>query len=193
MDELAGKYTGTVLICGSAPCIHDDYAAARANRPDAAVIAVNEAAQVVWADFIVSVHNEQLEGFRAKSLNKQALTLSGGRIREGAVFDCWFSQCNSGGTSAGSAIRIAKKMGFTEIILCGCPITGGDGYFNRPYAPQKLLPTRVGLHSKDANAIRIHQSNLAKEAAASDYSMVRSLSGFTKELFGGPEWLQASA
>lgn len=190
-DELAGKYAGRVLICGSAPCILMDYAAAKAHWPDAAVIALNDAAQIVWAEFICSIHNEKLEEFKRKSLNKAALTISGGRLREGATLDCWFSQCNSGGTSAGSAIRIAKKMGFNEILLCGCPMTGGDGYFNQAYKePNKLLPARIGMHKPSDKAVVKHQAHLKQEAAQDDYSMVRSMSGYTKDLFGGPAWLQ---
>jgi hypothetical protein len=191
MDELAGKYSGTVLICGSGPCLLREADAAINARPGASVMAINDAASAIHADFLCSIHSEKMEQFRMKSLNPDIITLSGGRKRDDGNADCWFTGCNSGGTSAMSAVKVARKMGFTEIILCGCPMNGGDGYFDSPYqAPvPKLQPVRFGNYPPSAGVVRAHQENLRKEAASGDYSMVRSMSGLTAEIFGLPDFV----
>ena len=152
-------------------------------------MAINDAASVLDADFLCSIHSEKMDEFRAKSMNPDIITLGGGRCRADGKVDYWFSGCNSGGTSAMSAVKVAKKMGFTEIILCGCPMNGGDGYFDSTYKPPvpKLHPVRFGNYPPTAGIVRAHQTNMTKEAAAGDYSMVRSMSGLTAEVFGRPE------
>lgn len=188
-NELAGKYEGTVLICGSAPSLQDDYAAALRARPNAAVIAINDAASVIFADFLGTLHPEDAHKFRAKSKNTNVQVVSGQLLNPAHDVNCWFDNCNSGGTSAGMAIKVAKAMGFEEIILCGCPMQGGDGYFDR--GPRRSLCTsRFGDLPDTAHVVRGHQQHLMFEANENDYSMVRSMGGWTAELFGLPDFAQ---
>lgn len=191
-NELAGKGDGSVLVCGSAPCLQADYAAALRARPNAAVIALNDAASVVFADYLVTLHPEDAHKFRANSKNPNIIVLSGQIYNPQHDVNFWFDDCNSGGTSAGSAIKVAKAMGFEEIILCGCPMQGGDGYFDR--APKRhMMAQRIGDAPSNASIVLGHQQRLEQEAAASDYSMVKSMSGWTAELFGVPAFIKQEA
>lgn len=193
-NELAGKYDGTVIICGSAPSILDDrhdilYSLAALNRPLPMHIALNDAAAIVPAEFIVTAHPEKSERFKQNSSNPYALVLSGQAVGDFPV-DCWFTDCNSGGTSAGMAIKIAKKLGFSEIILAGCPMNGGDGYYNSPPKPNRFgMTERIGNARADSTTVQSHRKHLMFEAANSDYSMVKSMSGWTAEQFGRPAYL----
>lgn len=193
-NELAGKYDGCVLICGSAPCLMPDYKTAVKHRQTATVIAINDAASVILADFLTTLHPEKAHTFRAASINKNIIVTSGQKWKPDCDVDYWLDSCNSGGTTAGSAIKVAKKMGFEEIILCGCPMNGGDGYFNAPYKPNTFgMAMRFGNAPSTAGIIKAHRKNLMFEAHENDYSMVRSMSGWTAEQFGKPDFVKERA
>lgn len=191
VDELAGRFSGPALVCGSAPCFFRELDTALRHRPDAKIIAINDVAGAFLADFLISIHAEKMADFRKKSLNAEVITLSGGLYDASHDVDFWFSGCNSGGTTAGSAIKVARKMGFDEIILCGCPLTGGDGYFDRPAKPtQFLMQKRFGDASPRSSSVVAHQMNLRYEMEGNGYDMVKSMSGFTAELFGKPDFME---
>lgn len=193
-NELAGKYSGTVLICGSAPCLFDDYNEALRHRPNAEVIAINDAASVIYADFLATLHPEDAEKFRAKSMTDNIIVISGQLRLVPSEVDYWFTDCNSGGTTAGSAIKMARVMGFEEIILCGCPMSGGDGYFDAKPKPNKFgMSSRFGNAPSDCRVVKTHQQRLCQEAHEGDYQNVSSMSGFTREFFGPPKFIKERA
>lgn len=193
VNILRNKYSGSCLIVGSSSCLYDDYGLALKYRPESRVIALNDAASVVSADFIVSLHPETMYKFREKSANKHVITLSGQKYKEEHDVDYWFTDCNSGGTSAGSAIKIAIAMGFKEIILCGCPLVGGDGYFDNSNSSCMLVSQRIGHMPAKHPAHKTHRLNLQRERDRypSDVT-VRSMSGNTAKIFGYPEFLEAA-
>ena len=119
----------TVLVCGSAPCLLDEFQEAKEYRPEAKVMAINDAAQVIWADFICSVHEEKLVKFKRESVNPDAITLTEEPYKEHFEVDYWFPSLipvSRSATSAGSAVQVARLMRFSEIIMCGAPMNGGD-------------------------------------------------------------------
>lgn len=178
------------LICGSAPCLLEDFAAAAAKLPDATVLVVNEAGSVIEGNHLITLHPEKASWFRQRSLNP-AITIHTGKQRERASqpdIDVYWPGCGSLATSGGSAIVVALRMGFLKIVLCGMPMRGGDGYFEG----SALLrdEPRFGLESPHSDYIKSYRERLVefarKEPAAND--RVRSCSGFTRELFGPPDW-----
>lgn len=193
-NELVGKMQGCVLICGSAPCLIADFHLAKQYRKEAAVMAINDAVSVVRADFLATLHPEDSLKFMRKNLNPSTVIVTGQHYNAEHHVHFWFTDCNSGGTTAGSAIKIAKAMGYSEIILCGCPMRGGDGYFDAPPKPNKFgMSMRFGNAPSTCRVVRTHQEHLAFEAHAADYSMVKSMSGWTAELFGKPEFTEKEA
>lgn len=190
-NKLAGRYSDTVLICGSAPCLFDDYDIALKHRPNAEVIAINDAASVIYADFLATLHPEDAPRFRKNSMSDNVILISGQLRLIPSEIDYWFSDCNSGGTTAGSAIKMARVMGFQEIILCGCPMNGGDGYFDaKPKINKFGMSTRFGNAPADCRVVKTHQERLCQEAREGQYDNVRSMSGFTRELFGAPDFIE---
>lgn len=182
----------TALICGSAPCLLQDLEEALKNRPDAVIFAINDAAAYVHADFLVTLHPEKGEIFKNKSQNAEAPLFTGAKpSKQWHTYpaDYWFSNAASGATSAYSAVQIARKLKFCEIILCGCPMQGGDGYIDGSKHNESLgMGVRVG-HAGPKHAVtRAHKTNLDEYARTEDCSMVSSMSGYTKQLFGGPAW-----
>lgn len=191
MNELLGKYEGTVLICGSASTLQADYAEAFRARPNASVIAINDAASEIFADFLATLHPEDAARFKAASKNPDIKVISGQLRNDAHPVDQWFEDCNSGATSAGGAIKMAIAMGFEEIVLCGCPMSGGDGYFNAPPKKNKsLMAVRFGNAAPGSSVVQAHQRAMVMEARAGDYHMVRSMSGWTAEHFGLPDFRQ---
>ena len=190
----------TVLICGSAPCIYNDFALAIEHRSDAKVIAINEAAGAVFADFICSLHVAEMTRFLEMSLNPEAITITGkDRIHHYEQWfddaEYWFKGCNTSATSSYSAAQIARLMGFSEIILCGAPMNGGDGYYNKPKNVAKPFfeigaGTRFGMERRNKDSVRTHQNKLKQYAEAEDVSMMSSMGGFSAEVLGTPSFIQ---
>lgn len=180
-----------VLVCGSAPCLLKEFKDAKEQRPDAKVIAINEAASGVWADFLVSYHAEKFGEFKSISLNPDVKThTSRGKREDDKNVDYYWPEIWIGATSAGDAIQIAKRMGFSEIIMVGCPMNGGDGYFNKTggggFCPRFGAPKT--LLGDGADMVQNHKNKLAVLRDKIDLSMVKSMSGYSSEVFGKPEW-----
>lgn len=178
------RHSGPLLVVGPAPCVHDDLAAARKLYPDAKVAAVNAGAQIVAADFLVSQHPAMLalmRDWQRRMFGARPDThCPGGEApRTGAAVDyCWV-RGSSGATSAWGAVRVGKAMGFSPIILCGCPLTGGDGY---AVAWQKggigTTPPKDGLMQSYQERLRV--------AAKAEGQQVFSMSGYTRSVLGAP-------
>lgn len=184
----------TAFICGSAPCLLEEFEEAIEQRPNAVTIGINEAVSGIFCDFLVSYHCEKFKEFKAISVFPEIKTMTGKGYRtpeEEAQIDYRFEDINIGATSAGDAIQIAQKMGFSEIIMIGCPMNGGDGYFSDTSDESDGCP-RFGAASavegRHAEMVQSHKSTLKAIAEIVDLSMVRSMSGYTSEVFGKPEW-----
>ncbi len=154
-------------------------------------MAVNEAASGVWADFLVSYHAEKFGEFKSISLNPDIQThTSRSRREDDKHVDYYWEEIWIGATSAGDAIQIAKKMGFSEIIMVGCPMNGGDGYFNKTggggICPRFGFPKT--LFGESGDMIQNHKNKLLTLRSKVDLSMVKSMSGYSSEVFGKPEW-----
>lgn len=195
------KHHGTLLIIGSAPCVYDDLAAARAERPHAIVMAINEAVKVTCPNFIASLHCEKMAAFNALAVkefgNKIWSTHSGNVTARGdergnfdAVDYWWPTMKHCGGTSAWAGAMIGAALGFKEIIMCGCPMNGGDGYFNAgSTAPSTPSDPRFGEKPPHSSLIAAAHDHIRKHAKTPEAAMVRSMSGFTRDTLGGPSWL----
>ena len=183
--------SGTLIIAGAAPRVFEDVQRARSVRPGAPLMALNE----VGAAFKDIAH------LYAGHHNKAALYLS---YRESKGFSgvgfpihaCWahnrkmpacvthqWSGAATGGTSALTAARVALAMGYTEVILAGCPLDD-SGYFN-PKETDALdhdgCP-RVGYGQK----LRMYRHRFMADINARGRDGIVSMSGWTWEVLGGP-------
>lgn len=191
VDWLAGQNLPvSALICGSAPCLLEDYKTAVSHMIDAAVLVINEAGSVIRGQHLMTQHPEKADWFRQRSVN-QKIVVHTAKNRERAKqanVDVYWPDCVTLATSGGSAIAIALQMGFERIVLCGMPMNGGDGYFAGS-ALHRDEP-RFGLEQADSEYIRSYQQRLVSfaESEPQSFERVRSCSGFTRELFGAPGW-----
>lgn len=188
--SLKDKHKGqTAIVCGSAPCVVEEFKIVRERRPDAIVIAVNDATAAVHADYVGSIHAEKLEEFRGKSLNPNIITIAG-KGKAGFKYDHFIAQANSGATSTYSCVQMARYMGFTEIIICGAPMREYGGYFFRPCIKKKFFKFwGFGDAPDSSGMMRYYKGNLKKYAQMEDCSMVKSCCGFTAEVFGKPDFI----
>ncbi|MDP7214359.1 MAG: hypothetical protein QF583_00255 [Rhodospirillales bacterium] len=191
------RHSGPVLVCGNAWCLDEDFAAARAIRPGAAVIAVNGASARVKADFLYSYHfmNFRRKGWLARQAGnlgpcRQAGNLGpcrfsvhstaakseaeqASRAHSAPWVDYWWREARGQGTSAWCAVKLARLLGFDEIILCGVPLAPG------PYADGRM--------ARDFNRPRIlerYRAGIAGDQAW--HEGVASMSGWTRDFFGEP-------
>ena len=190
--EYQVRHSGQAIVCGSAPCLLSEFAEAKANMPDAKVFVVNESSYGIWGDFLVSYHVEKFDEFKSKSVNPHIVTMTGKGYRspeEEAQIDYRFDNIKIGATSVGDAIQIAKQMGFTEIVIVGAPMNGGDGYYNDTSMESDGCP-RFG--SKEyIDTLESLKGGLNQRALieiAKTLPEVKSMSGFSAEVFGKPTW-----
>jgi hypothetical protein len=179
------RHAGPCLVCGNAWTLADDVARARRLRPNALVIAVNKAAGELAADFLFSIHFEKLPrwiplqaarfgiGFSIHGVGSREAKKQAQREREAPYVDYWWPDARGAGSSTWSAAKVARLMGFDEIILCGMPLAAG------PYADGKLAN----------DFMRAKITDHYRAAVAGDiawHAGVSAMSGWTREFFGEP-------
>lgn len=185
------RHAGTLLILGSAPCALEDFEAALELYPDAAIMAINEAAGLLPVNFIASLHAEKMERFRKLQEDKFG---TGHFTTHGAAPDVYFPSvdyywhgAHCGATSAWAGVRIAKMMGFELLVLCGCPMNGGDGYIMPTWKTTPQDP-RFGFESPVLHPVMAsYKAALAGYVKAGEGAGVLSMSGYSRQLLGVPK------
>lgn len=184
------RHSGSVVVAGFGPTLQADLDAVQAVKPDLPIIAVNKACEFIRAFAIYSFHFERNKLGEWAKIQRE-------RFGEGfAVFgpgkkewyehnkrnyphvEYWAPTTASRGSSGWCAVKLAKLLGFDEVIMCGIPIQPGR-YANGGQA--------LYWQSKKTNAVS--QFRKAIEADAASHKGVVSLSGWTKDLLGAPSWL----
>lgn len=181
---------GTLLIVGSAACVHDDLEHAKALRPYCDVLLINGAAQLIeQAQHVLAGHGDKADAFMAaraaKFPNAPSVYVHAsrriGRPIGKAVTHVW-EHVSTGGTSAWKAVRIGRAMGYEELILCGCPLDDSG------YAPGESDGithecARIGLG--EGRMYENYRRTFAKRAKEEGQN-VFSMSGYSRELLGAP-------
>jgi hypothetical protein len=190
--------SGVCLVVGTAPCSDADVDAALLKYPQAKICAVNEASGLVPADHIATCHGEKIEQFidaheRTWGIvgDDYPMPILHIRDRPEATTerDChrWIVSVGSG--SAPFAAAVMVSIGFDLVILCGCPMNGGDGYCLKTTHQSTPDDPRFGYLPQNHGMVVRWKEQLVKmkdqhpEIAAK----IRSMSGHTKEVFGGIE------
>ena len=174
------RHEGPALVVGNAFCMADDLAAAHAIFGDVPVIAVNGAAREVRAAFLFSAHPARFvePGYEWKKhqirLFGGGFTVHGARERPNMPWvDYWWGAMPGGGGSAWGARKLAFFLGFSPVILCGCPLVPGcyAGY-------------RPGMVMATAEGVEPYRREI--EADKEWHEGAFSMSGKTKEILGLP-------
>jgi hypothetical protein len=175
----------SVIICGSAPCLINEFEEVKKKRPDAVIVGINEAVWQIDCDILITYHLLEVSHFLSRSKNpKIKVYTSKGYREEIRHLANEFFVVKGGATSAIDAVQICKQIGFKEIILVGCPMNGGDGYYHGKDKENVDGCPRFGAKN---NVAWKHKDKLRELVKELDFSGVYSMSGFTSEIFGKPK------
>lgn len=173
------KHSGTVFVCGNAWCLHEDLEKARKIYKDCPIIAVNGASREVKAFALFSYHPIRFVEAPYSWIKKQKkfgndFTVHGARYKKNMPWvDYWWQGARGHGGSAWGARKVAKLMGFDQVILCGCPLVPGN---YASYRPGDLM-TRQDV---------IDRYRIEIESDIEWHKGVKSMSGWTAQFLGYP-------
>jgi hypothetical protein len=172
------------LVLGFAACLPADVAEAEKLFPGAIRFGVNRAALKYRCDHLVSIDRNKIPLW----LPDYPITVHSGRI--GAAcgehppskypwVHHWWPQHHTKGSSAWLAAKIAHfEYGFAPVVLCGCPIDSS------PHLEEDTTCARPW-----DNPYQVESCRETMMAEVEMKPFVRSMSGWTREWFGGPdEW-----
>lgn len=184
--------SGVCFVVGTHPCADDDIAAARsaieAMSPEKlpiSVCAINDAAGLIYADHIATAHPEKLEQFLEGVEHPIEIHSRSKMKRPGARADEYVWNLNTGAGSAlfGAAVMLA--IGYELVVLCGCPMNGGGGYSVKKH-DGSLDDPRFGELSPAHSLVQGWQEQLRRFKEENALAgRVRSMSGYTRKIFGG--------
>ena len=124
------SHSGPVLVCGGAQCLFEDIKRARSILGEVPIIAVNGAAKLVPAVAIYSKHPEKfvprrwLEG-QQFHFGKTTVHADIRASTRPSCVEYWWEGLWGGGGSAWDARKLAAFLGFSPVVLCGCPMIAG--------------------------------------------------------------------
>lgn len=180
MPPFTTSYSGPALVCGSAENLLDDCKLAWKIYPGAPVIAVNGAAKHIKAIALYSKHPERLIDRRwldAQRFHFGTNPSVHADIKSATRPSCveyWWSGLWGGGGSAWDARKLASEMGFSKVILCGCPLEVGPHIGSASFASF--------MHRDDV--VKDLQIGLEKETEW--HKGAYSMSGWTRKVLGEP-------
>lgn len=210
----------TMLVVGSAPCLYDDVERALKLRPLASIMLVNGACTAIEnAEHVLAGHEEKAEFFARErrrvfpnappwKLHACCRPARTGQYQQmfPSVTDWHPHEIGVGATSASKAAKLAFIMGFSEVILCGCPMNQ-PGYFEgEAQVPQHAACMRIGDHGdvkgirgavilgptgkpgkvQETRIIRGYRDKFKQLADGEFKDRVFSMGGFTRDCLGEP-------
>jgi hypothetical protein len=175
-----GRVSGaTCVVAGFAETLSDDISRVHQALGSLPTIAVNRAAGWVRAGIVFSWHYDRLKAFadmQANAFGGWFKVHSIGPAADQPHVQAWHPDCASKGTSGWCAARLARKLGYERIILCGVPMQPA------PYADHSIARAFQGMGGK---AVDLYRDAIATDTDLHPY--VRSMSGWTRDILGFPE------
>ena len=148
--------------------------------PDAAICAVNYATELVRCDYLATVHGNLVIHFLdAYQYENDPIVIQQDNDISGAIGKKLHIPTHGGSAPFAAAAMVME--GFDLVIMCGCPITGEGGYAQTRYE------TNLSWNNPNANRIKRWSSGMKdyKQNFPEIAGKIRSMSGNTKEIFGG--------
>lgn len=174
---------GTCFVIGCHPCWQDDVRGAAKKYPNAKICLVNYAVELLPGDYIATVHGDQLpeysklyKGFWPDA--KEPVLIQ--RDMEPSSDIGHRIDARTHAASGSFAAAAMAMIGFDLAIMCGSPIDGTGGYAQSTYFENDW-------HDGKCNRIRAWHEGMRKfkEQFPEIAAKMRSMSGATKEIFGG--------
>ena len=180
-----GRHNGTCIVAGAAWTLQDDLLRALELRPAAKIFGVNRAARVQRCDFLTAVDRQNAAGYRRDQdvgFGAGGYTFHAWKPKgtdseaDYPAVDYWWPKLWVGGTTSWFAARVARAMGFDEIILCGVMFEPGPHCDNSPAPAFDSGAWRSVLNMRNA-----------VERDRAMHPHVRAMNGWPRELLGAPE------
>jgi hypothetical protein len=188
-----GRHEGAALVVGYAPSVRADVAAARALRPAAVLLGVKYAAVLYQEiEHVWTQHIEQAADIRARA-GRRIFIHSRGRLYQGRRYqrvnesdvDYLWPQLRwaAGGSGIVAALWARHGMGFSEAILCGCPLEPG-GYvediqcFKQPRGAEGSFV--------DPRPLERWRASVREFVSNGRAAGITSMSGWTRATLGAP-------
>lgn len=182
-------HSGPCLVVGTAPCVHSDLMRALDAFPDADICAVNDATALVEANHLATCHGAKLAQFLAARKGKSIPTCHISAYERGPVhIPAYAWECRTGAGSALFAAVVMADIGYSPVILVGCPFDFGGGYAVKA-VDDVPLNERMGNGKRFERAWMRGLQNVS-ETLPDHAAVIRSMSGRTKDHFGGIETWQ---
>lgn len=190
------KHGGCAIVIGAAPCVFEDLEAARALRPDAVLLGVNNAAAMVdGIEHVWTQHGDHAEQFKANAPHIKVHARPR-TVRSGSGL--WFFPVSahlwksvdyewpslswvSGSSGVAGALWAKHGMGFNEVIMAGIPLSGFDYAAAYPSEPTKATGWA------EPHQLKIWLDRLQEHRSAGRAHWVFSMSGATREILGAPQ------
>lgn len=175
-DGPAGNWA-VALVIGFSDCVIEDVRKAEELYSGHVKFGVNRAVLHFKCDHLVSIDKTKIP----KWLPDYDICVHAGKVGgiknnhptvEFPWVDCWWPNLHTGGSSGWLAAKIAQRLGFGHIILCGMPIDGSKHLEKDP------------LNSGWSNPKQAQSCRKVIESEVYMKPYVRSMSGWTKEYFG---------
>lgn len=180
MDEIRVN-GGVCFVVGSHPCWEDDYREASAIYPEHRVCVVNYSGNLIKGDYIATVHGATIPNIlKVYPHDNEPIILM--CDNEQAIDMGYKLEPRTHGGSAIFAAAFLVELGYDKVILCGCPINGDGGYAkgtgnNRKESWDGNKRPRVMFWDAGMRKYKAQNPDIANK--------IRSMSGRTKEIFGG--------
>lgn len=171
---------GVCLIIGTNPCWKEDYDNAIKVYPDAKICVVNYAAELIKADYIATVHGDQM-GLFLKNYKFGELPFQIAMDNDVAGDVKFKLNTYTHGGSAPFAAAAMIMIGFDKAIMCGCPIDGTGGYAT------KRFNTSFKWDNPNAPRLKTWEYGMRRFKGAYPHiaDKIHSMSGMTRKIFGG--------
>jgi hypothetical protein len=128
------KHSGTAILCGSAPCVFEDLEKARAMRPGAVVLGVNNTpAMIPEIEHIWTQHNNLAQQFKDNA--KRKIFVHGRACIMGDFADYIWPSLDwvNGSSGVAGALWAKIGMGFDEVIMAGIPLSRLELHYAEQY------------------------------------------------------------
>lgn len=195
------KHGGCAILCGAAPNLFEDLAAARKLRPDATILGVKYAATVVpEITHVWTQHGEASEKIKSLAGRKIRLHARPRKFKtQGAGL--WFLPMAetswqaidyvwdelywvTGSSGLCGAIWARQGMGFDEVILAGIPLDPKITKYSDGYPNRYQFPDTQSFASREQ--IEGWLGCLHNHVRDGHMKSVYSMSGNTKRILGAP-------
>ena len=169
------------IILGSGQYLFGDYDKAKTIMPDHDLIAVNMSG-ICFPNIVhlVSLHCERVPAFLAVALQdngRHITTHSQESNQTIPEIECRWNFGTAGGSSSLFAVRVALRLGYKRVILCGVPLDKNRRFYDG-----------YGRKSEICDRATEISWQMAKAELG---DKVRSMSGKTRDILGEPtkEWV----